>query len=155
MNFLLSSLFLLNGFLWAQTSTIKVMTLRLSPGQDVKKELERFISEKSISAASILSAVGSLTDSQIRYANKKDSTKLNGPLEVVSLSGTAGIAGSHFHIAVSDGDGKTLGGHLMDGNLVYTTLEIVIGVYPELDFKRSLDPKSGYKELDVQNRKIN
>lgn len=133
----------------AQSSSLKIEALRFSPGQDVKVELESYLQKNKIQAASILSAVGSLTEAHLRFANKKEGTRINGPLEIVSLSGTLGTDGSHIHLAVSDADGKTLGGHLLEGNKVFTTLELVLGIYSELAFKRTLDPKSGFKELEV------
>jgi uncharacterized protein len=145
-------LYLLFAALHAEASTMEVVALRLSPGQDIKRELDQFISHKKIRAASILSAVGSLSKAHVRFANKSEGTTLTGPFEIISLSGTTGIEGSHFHIALADGEGKTLGGHLLEGNVVYTTLELVLGVYPQLDFKRTHDPKSGYKELDVHKK---
>jgi predicted DNA-binding protein with PD1-like motif len=59
------------------------------------------------------------------------------------------VNGSHLHLAISDSTGRTIGGHLVDGNLVYTTMEIVIGVLEDLDFRRELDPASTYNELVV------
>ncbi|MEH2445742.1 MAG: DUF296 domain-containing protein [Nostoc sp.] len=34
--------------------------------------------------------------------------------------------GVHLHIAISDQEGKTIGGNLDDGCIIYTTTEIVI-----------------------------
>jgi predicted DNA-binding protein with PD1-like motif len=133
------------------SSQIQIEALRLKPGQDVKLELEAFVKTHQIKAASVISAVGSLSEAQIRFANKDSASKIKGPLEIVSLSGTLGLEGSHLHISVSDGTGKTWGGHLVEGNRIYTTLELVLAIYPDLNFKRSLDPTFGYKELDVQS----
>ena len=131
-------------------STISVHVLRLKPGQDLKGEIESFVKNKKIEAASILSAVGSLTQVKLRFANKNDATSLSGHFEVVALSGTTSRRGSHIHLAVADSVGKTTGGHLLEGSTVYTTMEIVLGVYPQVIFDRTLDPASGYKELDVK-----
>lgn len=137
-------------FSYSALAEVKVHALRLSPGQDVRKEIEAFIMKEKITAGSILSAVGSLTNVSLRYANKKESTTLKGHFEVVSLTGTVGVSGSHLHMAVSDGEGKTLGGHLSEGNRVYTTLELIIGTYPGMNFQRVLDPKTGFKELQIK-----
>ena len=145
------ALFCLAGVAVAQSS-MQVHVLRLKPGQDVMKEIFNFVTVHKIEAYSVVSAVGSLTEAQLRFANKKEASKLTGPLEIVSLSGTGGMAGSHLHLAVSDGEGRTTGGHLVEGSKVYTTLELVLGVYPELSFKRTLDPASGYNELDVKKK---
>lgn len=127
----------------------RVEVLRLLPGDDVRASLDRWAKEGQIQAASILSAVGSLTVASIRFADEKEASTLKGPFEIVALSGVVSADGSHTHIAVSDRAGKTLGGHLGQGSLVHTTLELVLGVYGEMRFLRSEDPRSGYKELFI------
>lgn len=144
--------FLISGVCMAQTSSGIFHVLRFSPGQDVLKELTSYIQSRKMGATSIVSAVGSLTEGNLRFANNKTGTQLKGPLEVVSFSGTAGTEGAHLHLSVSDGKGQTLGGHLLEGNKVFTTLEIVLVEYPELVFKRTHDPASGYKELNVTKK---
>lgn len=132
------------------SSDVRVYVLRLSPGDDPKVKLQTFVTENKLSAAVILSAVGSLTKAVIRYANAENATTLTGHFEIVSLSGTlSSTSGSHLHLSVSDHVGKTLGGHLMDGSTVFTTLEISLGALPDLEFKREVDPLTTYKELKV------
>ena len=50
-------------------SSMRTYMLRLSPGDDPKVKLQSFVVENNLSAAVILSAVGSLTKAVIRYAN--------------------------------------------------------------------------------------
>jgi len=136
-----------------QKPEIKIHVIRLLPKQDVQAELTQFAKKHHIKAASILSSVGSLTQVALRYANEKETSQLQGHFEVVSLSGTfSSVSGSHIHLAVSDNKGRTYGGHMMPGNLVYTTLEIVIAEYPQLIFKREKCPLSGYQELKVYKK---
>jgi predicted DNA-binding protein with PD1-like motif len=52
-----------------------------------------------------------------------------------------------LHISISDGDGKTTGGHLVPGCKIYTTAEIVIGVFDDVIYKREFAEDSGYEEL--------
>ncbi len=131
-------------------SHMKTYVLRLSPGDDPKVKLQAFVNENNLKAAVVLSAVGSLTKAVLRYANSDNPTTLTGHFEIVSLSGTLGsTSGSHLHLSVSDNTGKTLGGHLMDGSVIFTTLEISIGAMTDLEFKREVDPVTTYKELKV------
>jgi predicted DNA-binding protein with PD1-like motif len=130
-------------------SDTKSYILRLKPGQEVKTELVRFAKENKIEAGAVVSAVGSLTEVALRYANKDATTKLKGHFEVVSLSGYLGQNDFHLHMAVSDGNGKTTGGHVMDGNVVYTTLVLVVQDYQKYRYNREFDPKSGYNELVI------
>ncbi|NYZ52203.1 DUF296 domain-containing protein, partial [Escherichia coli] len=50
---------------------------------------------------------------------------------------------------VSDPHGTMLGGHMMPGCTVRTTLELVIGSLEELAFSRQPCALSGYDELHI------
>ena len=124
--------------------------LRLRPGQDLRQELAAFAKTQQLSAAWIVTAVGSLTDCHLRFAGRDRGFRASGPFELVSLTGTLSPDGPHLHACLSDGDGQTIGGHLLDGTLVYTTCEIVVGATSAFAFTRELDPASGYAELVVR-----
>ncbi len=85
----------------------------------------------------------------IRPANQPDALSRVEKFEIVSLVGTLSTNGSHLHIALSDSLGNTIGGHLMEGNVIYTTAEIVIGEAEHLVFTRETDPQTTYKELKI------
>lgn len=138
--------------------------LRLGPGEDLLESIWRYARVTNLTAASVVTAVGSLTTTNIRYANQEDGTVLNGHFEIVSLVGQVdfqnpdslaafNITGSgHVHISCSDEKGQTIGGHLLSGNIIYTTAEIALLSYEQALFARELDngPKgSGYYELKV------
>jgi predicted DNA-binding protein with PD1-like motif len=133
------------------SSSIKAVTIRLKPGEDVKASLDNYAKEHYIKAACIITSVGSLTQATIRYANQPAAGTLIGKFEIISLTGTIAASGSHLHIAISDGTGKMTGGHLKEGSIVYTTAEIVIGVLPEVKFSRETDETYGFKELVVKH----
>lgn len=136
-------------------SDVKMTAIRLSPHQDLKQELIAFAKKHQFKAAFIATCVGSLEQMHVRYANEENGTLLKGHFEIVSLVGTFSDTSSHIHISASDSTGKTLGGHLLDNSLIYTTAEIVIGELTDLEFNRSTDSMYGYKELDVKIRKKN
>jgi predicted DNA-binding protein with PD1-like motif len=55
-------------------------------------------------AVSIISAVGSVQYCSLRFANNSYLTKIPGPLEIISLSGTIDKnQNPHIHIGLSDG----------------------------------------------------
>ncbi len=72
------------------------------------------------------------------------STVLTEKFEIIALNGTISTMGVHLHIAVSDREGKTIGGHLDYECIIYTTAEIVIGVSKEFTFNRTFDRQTGY-----------
>ena len=133
----------------AHSSPLKTYTLRLRPGDDLRRQLTAFVEAQHIRAGTLLSCVGSLTVATLRLANQEGPTEFRGHFEIVSLVGTLSTNGSHLHLAVADSTGRTLGGHLLDGCRVYTTAEIVLGELPALEFRRETDATFGYKELAV------
>ncbi len=58
---------------------------------------------------------------------KPDGTILEGCFETVSLSGTAEEGGEHLHASLSDPEGNVVGGHVLEGCVVRTTMEIILG----------------------------
>jgi len=128
---------------------MKVFALRLKPDQDLRQSLKSFAEYQNIKAGFILTAIGSLKQATLRFANQNVSTVLKDKFEIISLNGTLATTGVHLHISIADKQGKTLGGHLDNGCLIYTTAEIVIGTSEEFKFIRTIDEQTGYKELEI------
>jgi predicted DNA-binding protein with PD1-like motif len=114
---------------------MKVVPLRLQPGDDLRQALEAWMGEQQEQAGCVISAVGSLSLAQLRLEGATQATAIHGELEILSLSGTLSPNGSHLHIAISGSSGAVIGGHLCVGSLVRTTAE--------------LDPATGYAELQI------
>jgi len=128
-------------------------TLRLEPKQNLKKELQLYLEKNKIEAAAIVTAVGSLSRLHIRKANQKKYSSESDYFEIVSLVGTLSYPhGMHLHISASNSKGQTLGGHLGNGSIVYTTVEIVLVELTDKAFKREHCPLSGFKELKVYEK---
>ncbi len=108
---------------------------------------------EKMKAGFIATCVGSLEQVNLRFANQPEGIILKGHYEIVSLVGTLSDSSTHLHLSVSDGTGKTIGGHLLDGNLIYTTAEIVIRELTDVEFTREVDTTYGYKELVIKPRK--
>jgi len=111
---------------------MKVVPLRLLPGDDLRLTLEAWMGQQSELAGCLISAVGSLSVAQLRFAGDAEATTIRGDLEDVGLA---------------DSGGRVLGGHLCAGSLVRTTAELVVGLLPNWEFRRELDPATGYDEL--------
>jgi predicted DNA-binding protein with PD1-like motif len=129
---------------------VRTYAIRLKPGEDLRAALETFVRDRHLRAAFVQTCVGSLNNVTIRFANQPNETLLTGPFEIVSLVGTFSADGPHLHISVSDGSGKTIGGHLAAGSSVYTTAEVVIGEIGGATFRRETDPVTTWKELVVE-----
>ncbi|MFO0018038.1 MAG: PPC domain-containing DNA-binding protein [Synechococcaceae cyanobacterium] len=121
----------------------------MQPGADLRQALEAWMGEQQEQAGCVISAVGSLSVAQLRFAGAAEATAIHGELEILSLSGTLSPDGAHLHIAVAGSGGAVIGGHLGAGSLVRTTAELVIGLLPDWRFSRELDPATGYPELRI------
>ena len=124
--------------------------LRLRPGDDLRLALQKFARERGLAAGCIATCVGSVRRAMLRYADQPEAVLVEGPLEIVSLVGTLSPDGAHLHVSVSDGAGRTVGGHLAPGTIVHTTAEIVVLELEDLRFAREADPATGYKELVIR-----
>jgi uncharacterized protein len=133
---------------------VRVSALRLGPGDDLRKEIEAAVSQLNLTAGFVVSVVGSLSVVCLRYAGKSDASEVHGDLEMLSLGGTLTVEGGvHLHLTVSNGEGRCIGGHLLEGSIVRTTAEIVLGEAEALCFTRVDDPETGYKELQIRSRR--
>jgi predicted DNA-binding protein with PD1-like motif len=126
---------------------------RLAPGADLKQELAKRVGDEGLRAAFIATCVGSLTRARLRppsaVGEPTEVLFLDEPMEIVSLTGTLSPEGLHLHIALARRDGQCLGGHVLDGCIVHTTAELVLGELTDVAFRRSTDPETGYRELSV------
>src|SRR6476661_567530 len=133
---------------------ITTYVIRLWPGEDLKASLEQFAAANTITAGWIVTAMGSLSVFRIRFADNPAPTTRSGSHEILSVTGTLSVSGSHLHIAVADSAGITSGGHLAEGCIIYTTAEIVIQCTAGLHFKRSNDGKTPWKELVIEKQQV-
>ena len=130
----------------------KFHALRLKPGEDLKLAIQNYVSANKIQAGWVASCAGSLTTWSIRFANQEKGETGSGHFEITGLSGTLSVNGSHLHLAISDSTGKTIGGHLLEGCIVYTTAEIMIGESSTLIFSREKDGTTSWEELQIRKK---
>lgn len=131
---------------------MQIFTFRLKPGQDLFDAIDDYVRGHAIEAGCVLSSVGSLTHATLRLANRSSFDEYEGHFEIVALNGTVSLHGSHLHISISDGDGRTIGGHLVSGCKIYTTAEMVLAAFEDVIYRREFAEDSGYEELAVQPR---
>ena len=142
--------------------------LRLRPGDRLMPSLKQAaavilarIPRDKCGSAFVITCVGSLKDATLRLANASrtdgDANEgndikrfANKRFEIVSLTGTfSRDDGCHVHISLADAEGRTVGGHLIDG-IVFTTCELVLGTAEGVQFNREMDDETGYNELEVR-----
>jgi len=136
---------------------MRTLAFRLTPGVDLKAELARLTEANGLRAACIVTCVGSLSQTRLRMPGASGDTEVITtflePMEIVSLSGTLCPAGLHLHISLSRRDGSCVGGHLVQGCIVHTTAELVIGELEDVEFDRPPDAATGYSELRIRSRR--
>ncbi|XP_029281533.1 uncharacterized protein LOC115003760 [Cottoperca gobio] len=135
-------------------SSLQVHAVRFGPGEELLESLQTFVEEKRLRAPFIITCVGSVTKATLRLANAtatntNEVIHLSGQFEIVSLVGTLN-RDAHVHICLSDGEGRTVGGHVLGDLEVFTTAEVVVGEAVDLQFTREMDERTGFPELLVQ-----
>ncbi len=151
--FIFANLVCMIGSAQATSQQQDMYVLRLTPHADLKQSIGDFAKANAIKAGVIVTCVGSLEQYNLRFANQPNNSKATGHFEVLSLSGTFSDSGLHLHLSVADSLGKTIGGHLLDENLVYTTIELVVANLSDLEFTREVDSTYGYPELAIKRKK--
>ena len=137
---------------------MEIHAFRLTPGQDLKKSLLSYAKGAKLEAGCVVTCVGSLSKVSIRLANadgkrgSNETVSLEERFEIVSLAGTVSRHGCHLHMSLSDYQGNVVGGHVLDGCVVYTTAEMVLGECVGHVFTRERDDETGFHELVVTTK---
>jgi len=128
---------------------MKQITKRLLKGEDLKTSIIQIAKKEKIQAGVILCSVGSLSKIHLRMAGADTTRTYTGEFELISLNGRIAKNGSHIHVhlSFSDKQGKVSGGHLMEGCVVRTTLELVLLSFDDIIYVAKEDPRTGFKEL--------
>ncbi|MEG2112775.1 MAG: DUF296 domain-containing protein [Hafnia sp.] len=133
-------------------SSSQFYSLRLQPGAELIEQLRQFIQVNHIKAGWIASVVGSLSSVSLRYAGCEWTSLIEGKFEVIALGGTLDSQFEHLHMSVADETGRVIAGHVMSGNIVRTTLELIIGELCDVEFSRQHCVLSGYDELVITSK---
>ena len=142
---------------------MEIHAFRLTPGQDLKKSLVSYAKGAKLEAGCVVTCVGSLQKVSLRLANAEsksskssgagnETVSLDERFEIVSLTGTVSRHGCHLHISLADYQGNVVGGHVLDGCVVFTTAEIVLGECVGHVFTRETDDDTGFDELVVTTK---
>ena len=131
---------------------MKLRPLRLSPGTDLRRELEAAVGRDPARSAFVLSGIGSLVQARLRLADASAETTFPGPLEILTIAGSLTADGAHLHVSVADRGGRVYGGHLAYGSEIRTTAEILMAEVHGWQLSREFDPATGYPELVVREK---
>ena len=129
---------------------MRTLCCRLQRGDDLLLSLQKLARENRIDAGVILCGVGCVSRARLRDASGVTVRSLDEPCEIVSMTGTVSAARCHVHLALSREDLSTLGGHLMEGCIINTTCELVLGIPDGWRFGVEQDARTGYDEIVFQ-----
>ena len=130
---------------------MKAYAVRLKRGKDLLKSIESFCVENKVKAGVILSGVGCVIKGCVRDASGVTIVDIDEPMEIVSLMGTVSEKRCHLHISFAKEDLSVVGGHLVDGCIINTTCELVIGELENYRYEVEFDEETGYDELVIRS----
>ena len=129
---------------------MKSYAVRLRRGADLMQTIEEFCVKNAIKAGVVLSAVGCVSKGRVRDASGVTIVDIDEHMEIVSLMGTVSEKRCHLHVSFSKEDLSVVGGHLVVGNIINTTCELVIGELEGYVYDVEFDEETGYKELVIR-----
>lgn len=130
------------------------LPVRLPPGSDLRRALESLGREHFQDGAFVLCGLGSLIDPRLRLAGESEDVRYAGPYEILTLTGTLTRQGAHLHMSIASSAGEVRGGHVVYGNVVRTTAELILVQAPEWELLREHDAATGFLELVARRRQV-
>lgn len=129
----------------------KTIMQRLAKGEDLLSELKRVCKENDITRGSV-QVIGALTRGCLGYYHQDkreyESFDFDQHLEILAGVGNVSFLDDdlfvHLHLTLSDDKCRTLGGHAMEGNLIFAA-EAVITEIPGDKLTRVYDDLTGLK----------
>ena len=132
---------------------MRTICKRLRRGEDLLRAIQAIAVKEQIAAGVVLSAVGCVSQARVRDASGVNLREISEHCEIVSLNGTVSAKRCHLHIALSKEDLSTVGGHLVEGCIINTTCELVIGLLDGWEIHKEFDEETGYHELIFKETK--
>ncbi len=132
-----------------ETSAGRVIVARLTHGADLLEEIGRVARESGVTLGSV-SAIGAVASGRLAFydqtAHTYDTFDIPEPLEVAALTGNVSFRDGevfvHAHVTLSDPQGRTYAGHLVEGCPVFAG-EAMITELDGAPLHRGLDEVTG------------
>jgi hypothetical protein len=131
---------------------------RLKKGDDLQGALTRLCTEANIRLGKI-QAIGAVSKAVVGFymqeAREYVSLDYDYHQEIISLQGNVSVKDGqpfiHAHLALSDGQGKLYGGHLMEGTIVFSCEYIINEYIPEMaDVKEDSEDQTFTRTYDEE-----
>jgi len=128
---------------------------KLGFGCDLLEELNRIATAQGVTLGRV-EALGAVQKARIGYYDQNarvyEYVELDKAMEIVQLIGNVSLKDAkpfvHAHITLADESGKTFGGHLAPGTILFAC-EFIIEALEGPDFNRSFDEETGLPLWDL------
>lgn len=143
----------MKGYEYSET---RIYAGRLPYGGDILTSLTDFVKRKGIKKGQV-QVIGAVQRAVVGFydqaTRKYSSLAFDKPLEILSVTGNISLKDGqpfiHAHIALSDGEGKSFGGHLMEGTIVFAG-EYIIREFQGDELVRAYDDQTGLALWDIR-----
>ncbi|MBN1382583.1 MAG: DNA-binding protein [Deltaproteobacteria bacterium] len=132
-----------------QVTSKEIFMGKLPFGSDLTEGLTNVCTERNITLGRI-KAIGAVQSAKIGFYNQKsreyEFISFDQPMEITDLTGNVSLRDGktfvHAHVTLADNAGKTFGGHLAPGTVVFAC-EFVIEAFAGPQFERTYDEETG------------
>jgi hypothetical protein len=156
---------LLENIISKEGRTGKVIVTRLKTGSDLYLSVQDLAEEYNLKAAVILSGVGLLSKANLRNCKNlpdefpitdknRNYASFEAPLEILGISGNISTVDGrpliHAHLTLSyvhDDKIRVVGGHMIEGSIVFGFSEIILMEISEIEMVKKYDPETKTLQL--------
>jgi predicted DNA-binding protein with PD1-like motif len=154
-----------NNIISKEGQSGRVIVARLKTGSDLYLSLQEIVLKYGVKAAVILSGVGLLSKARLRNCKNlpeefpiTDQNRYYAsfeiPLEILGISGNISMAEGkphvHAHMVLSSVDDekiRVIGGHMIEGSIIYGFSEIIIMEITGIEMLKEYDPETKTLQL--------
>ena len=127
---------------WEAPAAGRVVFIRMDRGDDFLDTLQERLRHHGVRHGVVMSVVATLERCVLHQAQgtgmpiQEKQLVLDGPVEVMQISGIVADGTPHLHASVADRDGRAYGGHLDPGSRVLYLAEVSILETPAAQMAR-------------------
>lgn len=133
----------------------KVYMGRLPQGGDLLNSLTQFVREKGIKKGQV-EAIGAVERAAVGFYDQETQkyklVTFDKHMEILNLTGNISLKDGepfiHAHVTLGDGEGRSFGGHLVEGTIVFAG-EFIIREFDGKDLERKYDQDTGLTLWDM------
>ena len=134
---------------YVDVKPVRTLMGRLAHGSDLLKSLTEVCEKEKVTLGRI-EAIGAVQKAQVayydQYHKKYGFEEFEHPMEILNLTGNVSIKDGktmvHAHVTLADEEGRSFGGHLAEGTIVFAS-EFILQVFEGPALVRTHDETTG------------